>query len=329
MRSLPKTKLIETAGYVFENFLSQDAIYPFYASLKVTHKCNFHCKFCDVWRENIPDMSTEEVCTIIDNLANSSIIVVSFEGGDPLLREDILPLLRYTRTKPFYLLFTTSERNLTEYPMEDYCKYIDFLHVSIDEGHRNLEMFDQLEEFMSWGPIVCVQTVVTNDDIDSLEKKVQRCWEVGAKIVVMAAVHLDGTLNHFPDTPKLRATSLRLKKKYPNTIISPDRYFDNMMIDHGCTSSSIIIDSDGYLFYPCRILKRKAVNLMSTPLMGFLRSEEARKCREIMRACKRKCGWYQYFATSSFTSPLDFFSALKPYYANLLTRNSLKGDYNL
>ncbi|MFQ6128147.1 MAG: radical SAM/SPASM domain-containing protein [Thermoplasmata archaeon] len=318
MRVLPRKKLMTVGSSLARNYLAKEPIYPFYASFKVTHKCNFRCKFCDVWKENTPDLSTEDVCKVLDNLGDSSILVTSFEGGDPLLRDDIEYLLRYARSKPFYLLFTTSETNLEEYPMESYGKYIDFLHVSIDEGHRNLDMFDRLEAFNSWGPILCIQTVVTRRDLDSLEEKVKKCYDAGAKIVVMAAVHLDNTPDLYPDPPLLRKVSLALKEKYPNTIISPDQYFDKLLLDHGCTTSSVIIDSDGGLFYPCRTLRTKRANLVETSLMDYLNSDDARKMREVMSSCDRRCGWYQYFATSSFTSPVEVLSALKPYYSDIL-----------
>ena len=40
--------------------------------------------------------------------------MTSFEGGEPLLRDDIGELLAYARQCSFYLLFTTSEKNLVE-----------------------------------------------------------------------------------------------------------------------------------------------------------------------------------------------------------------------
>ena len=52
----------------------------------------------------------------------------------------------YAKKCMFYLLFTTSVRNISDYPIEEYARYIDFLHVSIDEGHNNLEMFDLLQK---------------------------------------------------------------------------------------------------------------------------------------------------------------------------------------
>ena len=95
MKKLPYQKYIKTMGYAFSNYVSRDCIYPFYASYKVTHKCGLKCEFCNVWMEKTPDLKKEDVFKVIDNIANSSIIVLSIEGGDPLIRKDLGEILEY------------------------------------------------------------------------------------------------------------------------------------------------------------------------------------------------------------------------------------------
>ena len=109
--------------------------------------------------------------------------MTSFEGGEPLLRDDIGELLRYARQQcGFYLLFTTSVRDLESYPLEDYGRYIDFFHISIDEGHDNLALYDALPRLVKrLESQVSVQVVVTRDTILSLETKVQRCHAAGGE----------------------------------------------------------------------------------------------------------------------------------------------------
>jgi MoaA/NifB/PqqE/SkfB family radical SAM enzyme len=320
MRWLPPSKYAQTLKYLWYNYSHQEQgiTYPFYASFKINQTCNFKCRFCNLWQEQSPGLPTTDVFKILDNLGKSSIFLLSMEGGEPLLRPDFLEVLQYTRRQPFYLMVTTSERGMTtNYPMREYCKYIDFLHISIDEGHVNLEMFDELEEYVAFGTSVCVQTVVTNKDIDRLDYKVRRCKEAGAKIVIMPAVHLEGTKNHYPEFFDFRDKVLNLKKQYPNVIITPNNFFKN--IEHGsCSTSSLVIDSDGSLFYPCRVLPYKTINLTEAPLMQFLRTQNAQKLRNVMTSCDKHCGWYQYFATSSFTSVSEAFGAIQPYFAEIL-----------
>ena len=313
MKKIPKQKYIKTLGYALKNYISRECIYPFYASYKVTHKCGLKCDFCNVWMEDTTDLSKEDVFKVIDNIANSSIMVLSIEGGDPLLRKDLGEILEYAYKKPFILFFTTNGHLLNKRPMKEYGKHIDYLHISIDEGHKNLKFLDRLEEFQSFGPEICIQIVVTRDTIQTLEEKVKRIFDVKARTVVMPACHLDGTDDYYPDPKKFRKEILRLKKKYPNTITTPKGFLDNINKPHGCSASSVIIDSDGGLFYPCRTIGKRIFNFTEGSFMDFLKTKKAIKAREDMKQCKRSCGWYQYFATDVFASPLSITSALSPY----------------
>jgi MoaA/NifB/PqqE/SkfB family radical SAM enzyme len=313
MEKLPLGKYLKTAGYAFSNYLADESIYPFYASFKITHKCTLRCSFCNVWMEKTPDLSKEDVFKVLDNLGNSSITVLSLEGGDPLMRKDLGEILEYAYKKPFYLFFTTNGHLLDKRPMEEYGKNIDYLHISIDEGHDNLGFFERLEEFQSYGPEICIQIVVTKDTMDAIEEKVKRVYEVGARTVIMPACHLEGTDDYYPDPGKFREEIIRLKKKYRNTITTPKGFLDNINKPHGCSTSSVIIDSDGGLFYPCRTVGKRIYNFTEGSFIDFLKTPEAKKARQDMKNCTRRCGWYQYFATDVFASPSSFISSLSPY----------------
>ena len=314
MKKLPLKKYRKSIAYAFSNKLAGERIYPFYASYKVTHRCSLRCSFCNVWMEDTPDLKTEDVFKVIDNIANSSIVVLSLEGGDPLIRKDLGEILEYAHKKPFYLFFTTNGHLLDKRPMVEYGKNIDYLHISIDEGHGNLEFFDNLEEYQSYGPEICIQIVVTKDTMDALEKKVKRVHEVNARTVIMPACHLDGTDDFYPDPVEFKKEILRLKKIYKNTITTPIGFLDNINKPHGCSTSSIIIDSDGGLFYPCRTIGKRLTDLTKESLMDFLKSDEAKEARQWMKECQRACGWYQYFATDVFSSPRTIMSSLSPYF---------------
>ncbi len=321
MPKLSSKRYKEILKYVLLNRIKRDYIYPFYASFKVTHKCNMRCSFCNVWMEKTADLPTKGILKILDNIGNSSIVVVSLEGGDPLLRPDLMKILKHAYKKPFYLFFTTNGSLLDKNPMKKYCKYIDFLHISIDEGHNNLGLFERLEEFQNYGAPICVQIVVTKNTLDALESKVKKVYEADARTVIMPAVYLSGTKNVYPKPNKFRDKILMLKNKYKNTIITTDGFLDNINKPNGCSSSSVIIDSDGGLFYPCRQLESKPFNLLEGSLIEFLESKKAEEYRKKMKLCRKKCGWYQYFATSTFASSKSFFSSIKPYIPRL--RNNI------
>ena len=155
--------------------------------------------------------------------------------------------------------------------------------------------------------------VVTKETMPRLEEKVKRIYEVDARTVVMPACHLDGTDNYYPDPIEFKKEILRLKKKYKNTIITPKGFLDNINQLHGCSTSSVIIDSDGGLFYPCRTVGQRLYNFTEGLFIDFLKTDKAKEARKQMKNCERNCGWYQYFATDVYASPLSMISSLSPY----------------
>ena len=323
IRLLPAHKLLQVARYILKNQRSGEGIYPFYASFKVTDRCGFHCSFCNVWRNPAKDLDTDGVIKVLRNLGQSPIILTSIEGGEPLHRKDIDVILEEAFRQPYYVLFTTSVRNLSEYPLERYSRWIDFLHVSIDEGHDNIELFDTLPELVKYPWIVCVQTVVRDCDLQSLSDKVERCAAHGAKILIMPAVELEGAQHDFPDPGQFRSDVMDLKRRYPKTILTPRRYLDAVNHQSNCSAASIIIDSDGGLFYPCRTLAEKPVNLTETPLSDYLETPQATEQRKVMEVCSLHCCWYQYFAIDFFTTPSEIFESLGPYWTDLFSLRHL------
>lgn len=302
------------------HILQNRKIYPYYASLKLTDRCKFRCPFCNVWKDPAPEMTTEEVKRALDNLADCALFLVSLEGGEPLLREDIGEILEYAGKMPFFILFTTSQREILDYPWEEYTKHIDFLHISIDEGHNNLFLFDRLPKLVKYRSVLTVQTVVADGQLPALEDKVRICRELGAKILIMPAVHLEGASNQFPLWEDFQREVLRLKRLFPATIITPRGYFRNYNLGR-CSASSIIVDCDGGLFYPCRTLNRKPVSLLEVRLRDYLKSPEAISARKEMAECGRKCGWYQYFAIDVFTNPLNIIDGIYPFLSDIFKNN--------
>jgi MoaA/NifB/PqqE/SkfB family radical SAM enzyme len=318
MKKLPAWKWAQIARYVMANKLVGHAVYPFYASLKITDRCEFQCPFCNVWKFPAPDEPTDKLKAILANLGRSSILMTSFEGGEPLLRDDIADLLEFASRQPYYVLFTTSQRNLFDYPLGELTKFIDFFHVSIDEGHDNLAMFELLPELVKYPVCVCVQTVVRNEDLPALPEKVEICQSSGSKILIMPAVHLKKTADHFPNFDRFETQVLALRRKYPGTVITPRNYFKEYRKGR-CSTASIIIDADGNLFYPCRTMMDKAVNLVDVNLMDFLKSIEADNRRKLIDSCSENCGWYQYFATHVYTSFSGAWDAIRPHFRHIIS----------
>ncbi len=75
---------------------------PLRVAFILTHRCNLRCRFCMVWSSyqkeqkrgiKRQELSLEEVKGVIDQLPGYS--VVTFTGGEPFLRKDLMTMVRY------------------------------------------------------------------------------------------------------------------------------------------------------------------------------------------------------------------------------------------
>lgn len=64
---------------------------PFNALAQVTNRCNMRCPFCDFWPNGAPreELSAHEWRRVADELAELGTMLVSVEGGEPLVRADL------------------------------------------------------------------------------------------------------------------------------------------------------------------------------------------------------------------------------------------------
>jgi hypothetical protein len=134
----------------------------------------------------------------------------------------------------------------------------------------------------------------------------------------MPACHLPGTEDFLPEINAFRNEVLRLKKAYPQTVITTDKYLKTLDVPHSCNTASVLVDADAQLYYPCQINIENSIDASQEPILDFLRSEKAMQCREKMKTCDINCHCYLYFAMDSSLSLRSTLSALMPYMRNLI-----------
>lgn len=66
----------------------------------VCKHCNMHCPHCyaaAITKPDDQDLSFEEGCRLLDDLKTVNATAVIFSGGEPMLRRDLIPLIRYAK----------------------------------------------------------------------------------------------------------------------------------------------------------------------------------------------------------------------------------------
>lgn len=291
----------------------KDPFNPAYATFKVTSRCNLKCTFCSpyYYSGELGEASTERVKKIIDNLRDSSIVVLSFEGGEPTLRPDILDLLEYAHDGSFYVMLTTNGYRLRdENFLSKLADRIDFLHYSIDEYHWNVKELDNLCRFRNYGLKVNVQTVVTRYNLSKLEEKVRKVRECGYKILVMPAVDYPGSkVKLAPDPYEFYKVLSDLKRKYGPTLNNSWGFINAIIgkVPRRIVSYAITIYPNGDLPYPDDINGEIVGNVAEEPLSKILKSERVKELQKKMLENQAKFE-YLHLQTASFNSIRDLAS---------------------
>ncbi len=87
---------------------------PFSVQLEITGRCNLDCQHCylDI-KKPPPEMSTETIFGILDQLAAAGTMFLVITGGEVFLRKDLIPILKYARGLGFAVRLFTSGTRMT------------------------------------------------------------------------------------------------------------------------------------------------------------------------------------------------------------------------
>lgn len=81
---------------------------PFFVSWAITYHCNYNCLYCGVNEVPTKDLNTKTVLSFIDQLSKMGTKIISFTGGEPMLRNDIGIITNYCKEKDIYVSINTS-----------------------------------------------------------------------------------------------------------------------------------------------------------------------------------------------------------------------------
>jgi AdoMet-dependent heme synthase len=81
---------------------------PIAVHFDLTYRCNERCVHCYLDHEDHGEMTTAEVKDVLDQLASSGTLFLTFSGGELLLRKDFFELLSYARRLRFDVKIKTN-----------------------------------------------------------------------------------------------------------------------------------------------------------------------------------------------------------------------------
>jgi len=281
-----------------------DKTIPFKVDWELTYRCNLSCAHCyQTGPTPEPELSTQEVFSVLDQLADLGCLYITFTGGEILLREDFFEIARYARKKEFALrLFTNA--TLIDEPMADKIKELNPLAVEISlygldpavhekitqipgSYRRTINALDLLKQRRI---NIVVKATLIKDNVGEFYRLKEFAEQLGARFRFSLTVipRIDGSRE---------VLNLRLTEEELTELVHPESYFVQGVTKGGvrnyqplCAAgfNCLYISPYGEVF-PCVVLRESCGNLRKLPLAEIWQAPIFRQLRRIEFKDLKQC----------------------------------------
>jgi MoaA/NifB/PqqE/SkfB family radical SAM enzyme len=251
---------------------------PMLVSFEVTMRCNARCGFCDYWKTPI-ESRTREAASFADAARHYSPMMITFTGGEPLLRRDLEDLVREVRdASPLTyvtllthggMLSLARGQSLWESGIDQFSISLDYLDGRHDAARGILGLTSRILATVSAMrdagiDAIRFNTVIKNDNLDQLMPIVETAAQLG--IGVNFSLYTDfknGNQRHLIDGP---------------LVVAAERVVGELLA-YKRRRRGIITNSDYYLASIPRFLRRESLG----PCRSGIRSVHITPTGEIKR----------------------------------------------
>jgi mycofactocin radical SAM maturase len=270
---------------------------PVNLTWEITHKCNLRCIHCLSASSNAsPDeLSFDECKAIVDQLSASKVFEINFGGGEPLLKDFFLPLLRYIHTKGIVTCISTNGTALTDKaiacftgnPLVNVQVSLDGATPDVNDSIRGKGTFHKIimgiERLSGKNIPLSINTVVTSRNFMQLRQLKDLATSYGANLRV-SRFRPSGRARGSWETLKLNSSQLQELSTWLSrdpSILTGDSFFSiapdarrQLGLDMcGACKMTCCIDPSGNVF-PCAFLQEMPF------CGGNLREKPSRHSRE-------------------------------------------------
>ena len=288
---------------------------PLNVMLALTDRCTGKCAYCKIPERKSPEMTKEQICTMLDQAARAGCQRLGIWGGEPLVRKDIASIVRHAKSLGMFVTIDTNGHLIPK--REAACALADHLNISLN-GNREAHdrfcgegSFDKtmkgielsVGRFRFW-----TITVLTRANLDQIDWILGMAEKYGF-LTTFQALHHNDELGHndpfYPEDAELRkaARALLSKKRAGAPIASSEKYLEHLVRwpDYkvicteekndapGCLAGKLYcnVDVDGTM-YPCSLLIDPADKPPNVLDHGFQKAFESLapvNCNSCLAAC--------------------------------------------
>ena len=249
---------------------------PLFCGHKLTYNCNLRCKMCPFWKRSTKDSSTEREKAILRRIYDSGACGIAFEGGEPLLRNDLVEILAFSRSLPLHTNLVTNG-TLLESKIDQIASYINgVVYVSLDgmeKTHDTIRGVDGCFRKAIRGIIasrkkvpVTINTTIMAENIHEIEDMVKLAKELDIKISVAVAHEYCNAKACAPASHEIREIAGKLAelKKTGYPLVNSISYFKVIAKEKNWTCSPwalVNVGPEGDLVLPCYVRNEYATSV--------------------------------------------------------------------
>jgi len=174
---MPKINKILKTGVCFMEYKLFGKRTPIAISWAITNRCNSNCRYCNIKSLAQEELSTDEVRRIIRELKENNCFLISFIGGEPLMRGDIGEIIDYCKGCGMVVILSTNGRLLSERIEE--VKRVDFIKLSLDGMEKTNDylrgkgsfkaVMEAVEICKKYGINFKLNTVLSKKNLDEID----------------------------------------------------------------------------------------------------------------------------------------------------------------
>jgi len=231
---------------------------------------------CPFWKRPLQDSSLEQEKAILRKIYDSGAFGIALEGGEPLIRKDLVEILAFARSLHLHTSLITNG-TLLESKIEEISPYINgVVYVSLDGLEKTHDAirgvngtFKKAVQGIASAATklpVTINTTILAENLNEIESMVKLAKELNARISVAVAHEYCNSTKSAPTVEKIVEIAGKLvemkKKGYP--LVNSISYFKVMTKEKNwkCKPWAMInLGPDGKLVLPCYIRNEYATSV--------------------------------------------------------------------
>jgi len=295
----------------------------YYLTWNVTNKCNLKCKHCyanSTINDTGCDLTTSEAKELIDDAKKLGLKFMLFTGGEPLLRNDLMILMKYAKKKGIRVFLATNGILINKKNLRLMKSIIDKMNISLDSASKDIHdeirgvkgAFEKAVKAIkltkSYHIPVSASMTVHNRNVSELKTLAQLCTKLGIGLTIKRYISSDrGRINDLALTPtefKKICDEIYVLQAAGNSIFFKDPIFNSKNIIHtgainGCLAGIHIasVTNTGEVL-GCTKLPYSFGNIRNTPFKRIWKKNDKllllrkRKLKGVCATCEHKniCG---------------------------------------